>query len=175
VDVDNRGGACRAVTHLFDLGHTRVATITGARNTTTGQDRYAGYADAHRARALPIDETLIIEGDYSEAGGYRAMNTLLEHHPDAVFAASDMMAIGAMRAIHEVGLVVPDDIAVVGFDDLPPAARAQPPLTTVHQPVRRFGAQAVELLLDLVETDEVIPRSIVLDTALVIRASCGAL
>ncbi len=173
VDVDNRAGAYTAVMHLFNLGHTCVATITGPRNTTAGMDRYAGYIDAHRAHKLPINETLVTEGDFSESGGYRAMHTLLEQHPDAVFAASDMMAIGAMRAIHETGLRVPDDIAVVGFDDLPPAAHARPPLTTVHQPVQQFGRCVVKILLDIVENDVPEPCHNVLSTNLVIRDSCG--
>ncbi|HEY4690550.1 MAG TPA: substrate-binding domain-containing protein, partial [Anaerolineae bacterium] len=120
------------------------------------------------------DPDLIVEGDFTEAGGYAAMQRLLCLHPDAVFAASDMMAIGALRAIRETGLRVPDDIAVVGFDDIPIAARTDPPLTTVRQPIHRTGAVAAQTLIDLIEHPNTHIRRVVLPTELVIRVSCGA-
>ena len=102
------------------------------------------------------------------------MRQLLPHRPDAVFAASDIMAVGAMRAIREAGLRVPEDIAVAGFDDMPFAARTDPPLTTVRQPIQRTGALAAETLIDLIEHPDSRPRRVVLPVELVVRVSCGA-
>jgi LacI family transcriptional regulator len=174
VDADNIGGACEAVTHLLRLGRTRVATITGPQNMIAGADRLAGYNAALRDRGLLSDPSLIAEGDFTETGGYRAMQQLLARRPDAVFAASDIMAVGALRALREASLRVPEDVAVVGFDDLPQAARTEPALTTVRQPVYRLGAMAVDSVLDLLEHQSSFPRRIVLPTELVVRSSCGS-
>ena len=121
-----------------------------------------------------IDEKLIIEGDFSEEGGYYAMKQLLAAKPDAVFAASDLMAIGAIRAARETGFKVPEDIAFVGFDDLPMASLSNIQLTTMRQPVVQFGAQAVETLIDQIENGNTSPHRIIMDTELIIRESCGA-
>jgi LacI family transcriptional regulator len=102
------------------------------------------------------------------------MQQLLHRRPDAVFAASDIMAIGALRAIREVGLRVPDDLALIGFDDTPLAARTDPPLTVVRQPARQLGQMAVEILLDLIDDPEAAPQCLILPTELIVRASCGA-
>jgi LacI family transcriptional regulator len=174
VDADNIGGAREAVTHLLRLGRTRVATITGPQNMTAGADRLTGYLAALRDRGLVSDPALIAEGDFSETGGYRAMQQLLACRPDAVFAGSDIMAIGAMRALREAGLRVPEDVAAVGFDDLPQAAHSDPPLTTVRQPIYRLGTMTVDSLLDLIEYPDSPSRRIVLPTELVVRASCGS-
>jgi LacI family transcriptional regulator len=174
VDADNIGGAREAVTHLLRLGRVRVATITGPHNVIAGADRLAGYQAALRDRGLMPDPSLIVEGDFSEVGGYRAMQQLLTRRPDAVFAASDMMAIGALRALREAGLRVPEDVALVGFDDVPQSARTEPPLTTVRQPIYRLGATTVDSLLDLIQYPDSSPRRIVLPTELVVRASCGS-
>ncbi len=175
VDADNVSGAREAVTHLLRLGYTRVATITGPQNMIAGSDRLMGYQAALRDRAVKSDSSLIAEGDFTEAGGYRAMQQLLPRRPDAVFAASDVMTIGAMRALREAGLRVPEDVAMVGFDDVPQAARVEPPLTTVRQPIHRLGATAVDFLLDSIDHPNSPPRRIVLPTELVVRASCGSL
>ena len=174
VDSDNLGGAREAVTHLLRTGRTRVATITGPQNMIAGADRLAGYLAALRDRAVVSDPSLIVEGDFTEAGGYRAMQQLLARRPDAVFIASDMMAVGALRALREASLRVPEDVAIVGFDDLPQAARTEPPLTTVRQPVYRLGAIAVDSLLDVIEHHASSPHRIVLPTELVVRVSCGS-
>jgi len=151
-----------------------VATITGPQNMTAGADRLTGYLAALRDRGLASDPALIVEGDFSETGGYRAMQQLLTCRPDAIFAASDIMAIGAMRALREAGLRVPDDVAVVGFDDLPQSAYSDPPLTTVRQPIYRLGTMTVDSLLDLIEYPDSSSRRIVLPTELIVRASCGS-
>jgi LacI family transcriptional regulator len=174
VDADNISGAREATTHLLRLGRIRVATITGPQNMIAGVDRLTGYLAALRDRGVASDSALIAEGDFTEAGGYRAMQQLLARRPDAVFAASDMMAIGAMRALREASLRVPEDVAIVGFDDLPQSARTEPPLTTVRQPTYRLGATTVDSLLDLIEYPDSSPRRIVLPTELVVRASCGS-
>ena len=174
VDADNISGAREATTHLLRQGRTRVATITGPQNMIAGADRLTGYLAALRDRGVASDPTLIAEGDFTEAGGYRAMQQLLTRRLDAVFVASDMMAFGAMRALREAGLRVPEDVAVVGFDDLPQAAHNDPPLTTVRQPIYRLGSTAVDSLLDLIEYPDSSARRIVLPTELVVRVSCGS-
>jgi DNA-binding LacI/PurR family transcriptional regulator len=163
-----------AVEHLLRLGHERVATITGPLNMCAGQDRLEGYRQALAARGIPVDEDLIAEGDFTEGGGRAAMRRLLPHRPTAVFAASDMMAVGAIKVLREAGLRVPEDVAVVGFDDIPLASMVEPPLTTVRQPIEQLGSMAVELLVSLMENpgEETVHR-VVLPTELVIRASCG--
>jgi len=174
VDVDNINSAREAVTHLLRQGRRRVATITGLLNTNVGIDRRDGYLAALRQRSLPVDPELIVESDFTEAGGYGAMQRLLPCRPDAVFAASDMMAMGALRALREAGRRVPQDVAVVGFDDMPFAERAEPPLTTMRQPVQRTGVVAAETLMDLIDNPEAQPRRILMPTELIIRDSCGA-
>jgi len=174
VDVDNVAGARMAVEHLLRLGHERVATITGPLNMFAAQDRLEGYRQALAARGIPVDEDLIAEGDFTEGGGRAAMQRLLPRRPTAVFAASDMMAVGAIKVLREAGLRVPEDVAVVGFDDIPLASMVEPPLTTVRQPIEQTGGMAVELLVSLLENpgEETVHR-VVLPTELVIRASCG--
>ncbi len=174
IDVDNVAGSYSAVSYLARLGYRRIATITGPIHSTVGIDRKEGYLRALAERGRDVDPSWIAEGDFSEAGGYYAMQQLLPARPDAVFAASDIMAIGALRAVREAGLRVPDDVAVVGFDDLPAAARSEPPLTTVRQQVLRFGMTAVEVLTDLIENGITPPRRIIMTTELIIRESCGA-
>lgn len=174
VDVDNQNSTREAVTHLLRLGHRRVATITGPLTMIAGADRRDGYLAALKDRGLTVEPELIVEGDFTESGGYAAMRQLLPRQPEAVFVASDTMAVGALRALREVGCRVPDDIALVSFDDMPFAAHAEPPLTTVRQPTHRVGVIAAEMLIDLIEDPESGPRRIILPTELVIRASCGA-
>ncbi len=181
VDADNVRGARMATEHLLRQGRRRVATITGPASMIAGLDRREGYQAALREADLPLDENLIAEGDFTEAGGYVAMQQLLLQEPDAVFVANDLMAIGALRAIRQVGRRVPDDVALVGFDDAQIAAYADPPLTTVRQPVYELGDTAINLLVRLIEpvgslrgyeTQDSLRA--ILPTELVIRASCGA-
>jgi LacI family transcriptional regulator len=174
VDVDSVSSAREIVLYLLRLGRRRVATITGPRNMVPGVDRLEGYLSALRQRGIAADPNLIVEGDFTEAGGQAAMQRLLPHAPDAVFAASDMMAIGALRTLREAGRRVPEEVAVVGFDDMPFAARSEPPLTTVRQPVHRTGVVAAETLIDMIEHSDATPRRIILPTEIVIRESCGS-
>lgn len=174
VDVDNRKSAQDIVTHLLRLGHQRIAHISGPQDIISGVDRQEGYLAALRSRGVTADPQLLMEGDFSEAGGALAMQRLLPRQPQAVFAASDMMALGAMRVIQASGLRIPDDIAVVGFDDMPFAERNVPPLTTIRQPIHQMGEMAVKTLLDLLEYPDIGPQRLILPTHLVIRESCGA-
>lgn len=173
VDVDNVGGATTAVTHLINQGYTRIATITGPVNVRAASDRLQGYRSALTARGLQIDLDLIVSGDFSEASGYAAMQQLLSYQPDAIFVASDAMAQGALRALREAQIAVPDQIAIVGFDDLPLAAHQNPTLTTVRQPIQRVGKLAAETLLDMLKNGVNPPRRLLLPTELIIRNSCS--
>jgi LacI family transcriptional regulator len=137
-------------------------------------DRIEGYRKAILERGLTLDESLIEEGDFTEAGGYYAMQRLLREKPDAIFAASDVMAIGAMRAVGEADLKIPEDIAFVGFDDLPINSFTENHLTTIRQPVVQFGIRTVETLIDLIENGINHPQHIIMETELIIRETCGA-
>ncbi|HEY0068466.1 MAG TPA: LacI family DNA-binding transcriptional regulator [Chloroflexia bacterium] len=173
VDVDNVNSAREIVAYLLRLGHRRVATISGPSNMIAGADRLQGYLLALRNRAITPDPALIVEADFTEEGGYIAMQRLVPHAPEAVFVASDAMAVGALRALREAGLRVPEDIAIAGFDDIPFAARTDPPLTTVRQPIQRMGALAAETLIDMISHPQPQPRRIILPTELAIRESSG--
>ena len=146
VDADNRAGAAEAVEHLVASGRREIATIAGPQDMAAGVDRLAGYRDAIREAGMP---QVSVVGDFSGPSGERAMASLLNARPnlDAVFAASDLMAAGALRALCRAGRRVPDDVAVVGFDDAPLAAHTKPPLTTVRQPVEDMGAAMARQLL----------------------------
>jgi LacI family transcriptional regulator len=174
VDTDNLAGAFTAVSHLIRLGRGRIATITGPLDNLAATDRKQGYLNALRNRGHLIDKALIVTGDYTEVSGYQAMKQLLAHKPDAVFVASDTMALGALRAMRGAGIKVPDDIALVSFDDLPHAATADPPLTTVRQSIQRRGAMEVGTLIDMLHDGLEPPRRLIMPAELVIRASCGA-
>lgn len=174
IDVDNANAAFIATSHLIRLGYRRIGTITGMPTRTVSIDRKEGYIKALVERGKDIDVNLIVEGDFTEVGGYYAMQQMLPHKPDAVFAASDMMAIGGMRAVREAGLRVPQDVAFVGFDDLPLTTMPEPRLTTMRQPVYQFGIKSVEILLDLIDNGIKPPRRVIMETELIIRDSCGA-
>ncbi|MFH1523357.1 MAG: LacI family DNA-binding transcriptional regulator [Chloroflexota bacterium] len=173
VDIDNIDASYSAVSHLIRLGRKRIGTIAGPANSTVGLDRLEGYCKAFVEKGFDVDENLISEGDFTEAGGYSAMQRLLPAKPDAIFAASDVMTIGAIHAVRDAGLRVPEDIAFVGFDDLPLASHADIQLTTVRQPVVQFGIRAVETLIQEIENRDSLPRRIIMDTELIIRQSCG--
>ena len=174
IDVDNVNASYQAVLHLIQLGHKRIGTITGLMNSTAGIDRKEGYLKAITSQWSQVDESLIVEGDFSEQGGYEAMGKLLPAKPDAIFAASDTMAIGAIRYVREVGLRVPEDISFIGFDDLPIASLSDFQLTTVRQPIIQFGAKSVETLIDQIENGNSISQRIIMGTELIIRDSCRA-
>jgi DNA-binding LacI/PurR family transcriptional regulator len=174
VDVDNVAGASRAVERLIALGHRRIAAINGLMQGTNGLDRFAGYRKALELHSINFDPELVVEGDYEQAGGYRAMRQLLALHrrPTALFAANDNMAHGALMALREAKLKVPEDVAVIGFDDLHIASLSTPRLTTVRQPLYQLGKAAVSLLSERISDPSAKPRKIIIEPELVLRESC---
>lgn len=172
VDSDNAGGAVEAVRHLLRSGRRRIATITGPQDMDVGRSRLAGWRTAHREAGMPVDELLVEAGDFTEGSGSRAMRSLLERVPDldAVFAASDLMAVGALAELRRQGRHVPGDVAVVGFEDSVLARHTDPPLTTVRQPVEELGRTMARILTDI--TRHGAPRQqLTLPTELVVRES----
>jgi len=178
VDVDNVRGAWMAVRHLIELGHQRIAIITNAPLAyTSSRDRLAGYRQALDEAGISCDESLIQYGDFTDESGALAMHTLLglASPPTAVFAASDVVALGALSAIQAARLDVPGDIALVGFDDIPLAQYIDPPLTTIRLPAYGLGWGAGQMLGRLIaERSEVVETQILLETKLIIRESSGA-
>ncbi|MEU0550416.1 LacI family DNA-binding transcriptional regulator [Micromonospora sp. CA-249363] len=173
VDVDNVGGARQAVEYLTSQGRRRVATIAGPQDMGAGLARLAGYTEAVKATGVGVNPDLIAYGDFSESSGATAMRRLLDACPDldAVFVASDLMAFGALRTLRDAGRRVPEDVAVIGFDDAPVARQADPPLTSVFQPVEEMGRQMARLLVARIRGDDLPAPHILLDTQLVHRAS----
>lgn len=179
VDVDNVAAARTAVEHLLDLGHTRVGCITNAPplTDTAAADRLLGYRAALESRGIRFDETLVRHGDFDERSGLEAMTSLLERkeRPTSVFIASDEVALGALKAAKMAGVPMPDELAIVGFDDLPIAPYVEPALTTVRLPAREIGAVAARALIDAVSHPSGRRKpSTVLTTELVIRDSSGS-
>ncbi len=172
---DDFAGAVSAVEHLVTLGHQRIAHITGSDAVSTGYLRREGYLDGLQHAGLTADPALIVPGSFREAGGYDAMRTLLDlaEPPTAVFAVNDLAALGAIRAIAEAGLRVPEDVSVVGFNDLFQATYTMPQLTTLQVPHHMMGARAAERLLDMV-TEGVQPEHpLLLPVTLIVRGSTG--
>jgi DNA-binding LacI/PurR family transcriptional regulator len=169
VDADNRGGARLAAEHLVGTGRRRIATMTGTLDTHVGLSRLRGFQDGLAVAGL--DPGLVEIGDFTEASGAAAMTRLLAAHPDldAIFAASDSMAVGALRALKAAGRSVPGDVAVVGFDDNPIDRYTSPPLTTVAQPIKQLGREMATMLVSLIDGEQRGP--LILPTRLVVRAS----
>lgn len=170
VDVDNAAGAAMGTQYLLDLGRRRIATIAGPDNMQAAIDRNEGWLRTVGAAGLPTD--LVVHGDFTLAGGAAAMRELLQRAPDldAVFVASDLMASGAVSVLRERGLTVPQDVAVVGFDDSSAATSGEIRLTTVHQPSREMGAEMAGMLLRLLR-GEPVERERVMPTRMVVRDS----
>jgi LacI family transcriptional regulator len=174
--IENRRGARGMLRHLVGLGHRRIAIITGAAGNYDATERLVGYRSAMRHAGIDVPNEWELPGDFTEDSGYRAVASLLAitPRPTAVFAANDSMAIGAMSALREAGLRVPEDMAVVGFDDVPLARYMSPRLTSVHVAIAELGARAVETLLHAVANKNAHERRHHrLATTLVIRDSCG--
>ncbi len=174
VEFDNRGGARAAVEHLLAQGHSRVGVIGHGPPTYTGvAERVAGYRDALEAAGITFDERLVRYGDFGPDSGFAAATSLLDApvRPTALFVSSDVVAFGALAAIYERGLAIPDDVAIVGFDDNPLARFAHPPLTTVRIDFHEMGRQAGALLLDLILGRVEAGRELCLPAELVVRAS----
>lgn len=175
VDVDNHEAAMSAVRHLAGLGRRRIATITGPVDMGAGIDRLDGYLDGLAELGIERDDRLVAQADFTYVGGAAAMRRLLASAPDldAVFAASDLMAAGALNVLRTAGRTVPGDVAVVGFDDSPLAAATEPPLTSVRQPIEEMGRELVRLLAESLERGHRATRRVLLSTELVPRGSSG--
>jgi len=174
IDIDNRAAAKSIVTHLLELGHRRIACITNAPTSyLSASDRVAGWREALGERGVKPDPGLVREGDFTAESGREAMESILDGRrlPTAVFAASDTVAFGAMKALHERGLRIPEDVSVAGFDDIPLAAFATPPLTTVRIPGIEEGIRAGEILMDLLDGRVRPGYSETIEARLVVRAS----
>lgn len=169
VDVENEIGAYRLTQHLIKQQRRRIAHIPGLEKLRSSRDRQTGYLRAIHEAGL--EAIIAPPGNFSEAGGYRSMQVLLDQQVDAVFCASDIMAIGAMRAIRAAGFCVPDDIAVGGFDDIHQAALTNPPLTTVHQPILRLGEVATEGIISILDGRVEAAFHQILPVELIIRQS----
>jgi LacI family transcriptional regulator len=197
VGADNRIGAYQAVRHLIDLGHRRIAHIKGPASYQCSQERYQGYCQALTEAGLHPDPTLVVQGDFEIGSGRVAARQFFSQadRPTAIFAANDHMAWGVLEVAENLTLRVPEDVAVVGFDDMPTSVHKRPSLTTVSQPFHHMGVRAAELLLGLLESPRPVPMytgtpsylkssffpsayaepmRILLETKLVVRESCGA-
>lgn len=171
---DNRGGAYAAVQHLAEHGHERIAILTGDSRNFDAQERLAGYREAVADYDLVANSALEIEGDFTRGTGRAVIEQFLalDTRPTALFASNDSMALGALRGLHEAGIQVPEDVALVGFDDIPTARYVTPSLSTVHAPTQELGVRAVDHLLASVQGESP-PAHQTLETRLVRRESCG--
>jgi LacI family transcriptional regulator len=172
--VDNVSMAKRSVSHLIEKGHTRIGMIAGLEDTLPRQNRIRGFCEALTDHQLPMEDTLIQGGDFTELGGYEGMKKLLtlQPRPTAIFAANDLMALGAMIAIREANLRIPEDIALIGIDDIPAAKLVAPPLTTISQMQENIGRRAAEMLFERINNEAPpSPRMVEMPFRLIIRES----
>lgn len=175
VEVDNERAAALVVAHLVGLGHSTIAHIAGPLSTTTGAERAAGFRDSMRSHGLAVPAGLIAEAEtYSEAAGHAAARRLFETGATAIFAANDLLAIGALRAAREAGLRVPRDLSLVGVNDIPLVGLIDPPITTIRVPQREMGQIAAGMLIAVLEGEPIQRRHVLLETALVLRRSTAA-
>lgn len=176
VTVRNENGAAGAVAHLIECGHRRIGIITEHAGIASSAERLAGYGHALRDAGVEVDERLIYTGGPSQEDGRLGAHALLglDAPPTALFTASNLATYGALAAVRELGLSIPADLALVGFDDFPLAAVIEPPVTVVSQPVDAIGREAGRLLLDRLAGEGGEPQHIELDTTLIVRRSCGA-
>jgi LacI family transcriptional regulator len=178
IRIDNRLGARMAVDHLLDLGHRRIALICGPPGNTDAAERLLGFREALTARGLKADPRLELPGDFGEESGFRAGERLAgrAHPPTAIFAANDAMAIGCLAALRGRGLRVPEDVSLVGFDDIPIARYLTPALTTVQVPIAEIGGRALERLVTVIQSGrETEKQHDVVMPTLAVRASTAAM
>lgn len=176
IEATNWQGAYEATSYLIQLGHTRIAFIKGSLAVRSAVDRLQGYKAALTNYNIPIRQELIVEGDYQQQSGYETTKKLLQSEdslPTAIFASNDLSAFGAMDAVRECGLRIPDDISIIGFDDIPQASFVYPKLTTIRQPLEQMGQIAARMLLEQIEDQSLPPKRVTLATQLVIRDTCG--
>lgn len=174
VAATNVQGGYDATRYLLSLGHRRIGFITGIMALRCSTDRLAGYQRALAEAGVAPDPTLIVEGDFNQPSGYDAASTLLARpdRPTAIFASNDVMAFGAMEAARVLGLRIPEDVSIVGFDDIPQAASVHPPLTTVRQPLEAMGRVATQMLIAAIESSTQRDERRILPTELLVRSSC---
>ncbi len=175
VDINNVEAARSAVRHLARLGHRRIAMIKGLARDICSAERYEGYKQALFEAGIALDEELVGEGDWTAACGYKLTRRFLQlsSPPTALFSSNDIMVAGVVRAVHESGIKVPDDLAIVGFDDLDQTTMIFPELTTIRQPCVEMGASAAKMLIEQLEHENTEQEHAILPTTLVIRESCG--
>ena len=171
--TDNARGGWLATRHLLELGHRCIGCITGPSDVTPSAERVTGYRQALSEGGIPVDEVLIVKGDFQYGSGYRAARQILarDDPPTAIFTCNDLMAVGAISAAVEMGRQVPVNLSVVGFDDVRLASFANPPLTTIVQPKYEMGVLATTMLLERMRNHDIPPRRRLLDTSLLIRQS----
>jgi len=171
--TDNARGGWLATCHLLELGHRCIGCITGPSDVTPSAERVTGYRQALSEGGIPVDEVLIVKGDFQYGSGYRAARQILarDDPPTAIFTCNDLMAVGAISAAVEMGRQVPVNLSVVGFDDVRLASFANPPLTTIVQPKYEMGVLATTMLLERMRNHDIPPRRRLLDTSLLIRQS----
>ncbi|MCL4265921.1 MAG: LacI family transcriptional regulator [Anaerolineae bacterium] len=176
VTATNFQGGYEATSHLIALGHRRIGKITGWMDMIGARDRLDGYKAALADHDVPLDPQLIVIGDFEKSSGYRGAATLLNlaEPPTAIFASNDVMAQGALELLRECGRHVPQDMSLIGFDDIPLAAILSPPLTTLRQPMVEMGRRATQMLLDWISNPEQKPTSVTLPTELVQRESTSS-
>lgn len=176
IDSDNLRGGQLATAHLLGLGHRRIAMLSGRPDLESSHLREQGYRQAMTAAGVPVSEDLVLVGGYDAQASAECTRTLLTSAdpPTAIFAANDVSAIAAIQAAVGLGLRVPADLSVVGFDNIPESALCAPPLTTVNQPIRQMGERSIQLLLRLMRGDHVEDTHITLQTDLVVRQSARA-
>ena len=176
IDSDNLTGARLATEHLLSLGHTRIAMLTGRPDLQSSRLREEGFRQAMAAAGVPVDESLVDAGDYDAEISAASAHRLLRRpdRPTALFAGNDISAIATVTTAAELGLRVPDDLSVVGFDDVPESVLCAPPLTTVHQPIRELGQCAIDMLIRLIRGETAEPAHLTLATNLVVRQSTAA-
>jgi LacI family transcriptional regulator len=174
--ADNQQGGWLATRHLIDLNHRSIACIGGPTGVRLSSERVAGYRQALESADIDYDPKWIMEGDFQYQSGYSCAKELFHQQPSptAIFACNDLMAIGAYRFAHEKNLLVPEQLSIVGFDDVRLAAYTNPPLTTIRQSKRKMGTQAAKLLLERIAQQDLEPRQVILGTELVIRGSTAA-
>lgn len=175
IAVTNEKGGYDATNYLVSLGHHAIGFITGVLDFGCSIERLEGYKVALASHNIPFESRYVIPGDFTELSGYSSTKALMSQKkpPTAIFCSNDEMAIGAVKAIQEIGLRVPYDVSIIGFDDISKASMVYPPLTTIRQPLFKMGENAANLLLDLIKGTKIDKTCVVLQTELVIRGSCA--
>lgn len=175
VIVDNEEGGFKATEYLINLGHKKIVFIHGSKDSWDSDLRFKGYLKALEKYNIPFNESLVVRGDFTREGGYKAIKEILDSGEKftAVFSANDHMALGAMKALKEKGLRIPEDISIIGFDNIEASALSNPPLTTIMQPIYQLGEMSAKILLRLLSGENLDQKRFLLKTQLIERKSCS--